>query len=172
MTRKITRAVARIKRGLQSTLYLGNLDSERDWGHARDFVKGMHALMQLDAPHDVVLATGEKHTVREFCERAFAAAGLAIEWRGERGSVLETAVLKDAAAPPAAAAAGGAAPPAAPVIAIDAAYFRPAEVELLLGDASKARALIGWAPATAFEELVKEMVAADLALVDAGDLQS
>jgi GDPmannose 4,6-dehydratase len=163
VTRKVTRAVARIKRGLQRTLYLGNLDAERDWGHARDFVSGMHALMQLDEPRDVVLATGEKHTVREFCELAFSAAGMPIAWRGERGSVHETAVRSGAES-------GAGADEA--VIAIDAAYFRPAEVELLLGDPSLARELIGWRPAVTFEALVREMVAADLALVDKGDLQT
>jgi GDPmannose 4,6-dehydratase len=139
VTRKVTRAVARIKRGLQRTLFVGNLDARRDWGHARDYVAGskdlgahprrndrepreltttlaVHALMQLGEPHDVVLATGETHSVREFCELAFAAAGLPIEWRGEKGSVLETAVLKDAK---------DSAAEAEPLIAIDAEYFRP-----------------------------------------------
>jgi len=115
-------------------------------------------------PRDVVLATGETHSVRELCELAFAAAGIPIEWRGEKGSVSETAVLKDAT--------GAAAAEAAPVIAIDKEYFRPSEVDLLLGDAAKARSLIGWSPAVTFDALVREMVAADLELVDKGDLQS
>lgn len=173
VTRKVTRAVARIKRGLQRTLYLGNMDAQRDWGHARDYVAGMHALMQLDAPHDVVLATGETHSVREFCELAFAAAGMAIEWRGKRGSEHETAVLKDASSAAAAVASPAAAgEPAPPVIAIDKEYYRPSEVDLLLGDAAKARALLAWSPLVTFTALVEEMVAADLALVDKGDLQS
>ena len=164
MTRKVTRAVARIKHGLQRTLFVGNLDALRDWGHAKDYVVGMHALMQLGEPHDAVLATGEAHSVRELCELAFEAAGLPLEWRGERGSVLETAVLKGSST--------GAAAEAAPVIAIDVEYFRPTEVDLLLGDPAKARKLIAWAPATTFDALVREMVAADLELVDKGDLQS
>ena len=180
VTRKITRAVARIRRGLQRTLFLGNLDARRDWGHARDFVAGMHALMQLPEPHDVVLATGETRSVREFCELAFEAAGLEIEWKGERGSVGETAVLKVASdggggggsSSGSGEGGGGGGGECQVVIAIDKEYFRPTEVELLLGDATKARMLIGWAPSVTFEALVREMVAADLALVDKGDLQS
>ena len=158
VTRKVTRAVARIARGLQARLFLGNIDSQRDWGHARDYVEGMWRLMQLEAPEDVVLATGETHTVREFCERAFAAAGLELEWRGPRGTVDEIGVERAA--------------PERVLISIDKAYFRATEVDLLLGDPAKARRLIGWAPRVGFPELVEEMVRSDLALVDAGDLTS
>ena len=165
VTRKITRAVARIKRGLQKTLFLGNLDARRDWGHAKDFVEGMWRILQLDAPTDIVLATGEMHSVREFCELAFAEAGMRLEWRGERGSVTETGwVAAEATAAPT----GG----SRVVVAIDPAYFRPAEVEELQGDATKALALLGWRAKTHFADLVAEMVRADLALVDRGDLQS
>ena len=158
VTRKVTRAVARIKRGMQQTLYLGNLDAKRDWGHARDYVEGMWRILQQDAPDDFVLATGETHTVREFCERAFAAAGIALRWEGS--GVEERGV--DAADPAR----------AAPLVAIDAAYFRPTEVELLLGDPAKAKRLLGWTPTTLFADLVTEMVAADLALVDRGEFNA
>ena len=129
VTRKITRAVAAIAAGRQETLYLGNLDAKRDWGHARDYVKAMHLLIRHDEPLDLVIATGETHTVREFAARAFARVGL--DWRE--------------------------------FVEIDPAYFRPTEVEHLHGDPSRARDVLGWQPATTFEELVSEMVDADLA---------
>ena len=155
VTRKITRAVARIARGLQACIFLGNLDAKRDWGHARDYVEGMYRIMQQDAPADYVLATGETHTVREFCELAFAAVGVTLAWagaaEGETGADTATGVVR---------------------IAVDAAYYRPTEVELLLGDPAKAKRELGWAATTSFPDLVKEMVAADLALVDKGDLQT
>jgi GDPmannose 4,6-dehydratase len=149
VTRKITRAVAAIDRGLQQRLYLGNLDAKRDWGHARDFVEGMWLMLQQPEPDDYVFATGEMHSVREFVERALAHVGRRIEWRG-RGvdeAGIDAATGKD-------------------VVRIDPRYFRPTEVDELLGDASKARAKLGWAPRSTFAELVAEMVESDLAQVD------
>jgi len=145
VTRKITRAVAAIELGLQEKLYLGNLDAERDWGHAKDYVEGMWRIVQQDEADDYVLATGETRSVREFVERAFAQVGRTIEWRGqgvdERGHDARTGQM---------------------LIEIDPAYFRPTEVDRLIGDASKARAKLGWAPIIGFEQLVAEMVASDL----------
>jgi GDPmannose 4,6-dehydratase len=147
VTRKITRAVARIETGLEQTLYLGNLDAKRDWGHARDYIEGMYKILQADEPDDFVLATGETRSVREFVELAFAEVGRSIQWRGT--GVEETGVdLK----------AGNT------VVRIDPAYFRPTEVDLLVGDAGKALKKLGWKPKTTFSELVKEMVACDLAI--------
>jgi GDPmannose 4,6-dehydratase len=147
VTRKITRGVARIEVGLDDTIYLGNLEAKRDWGHARDYVEGMHAILQADKPDDFVLATGETRSVREFIELAFAEVGRGIEWRGK--GVEETGIDKRS---------GKA------VVQIDPTYFRPTEVDLLIGDASKARATLGWKPKTSFAQLVKEMVAGDLAI--------
>jgi GDPmannose 4,6-dehydratase len=148
VTRKITRAVAAIALGLQDKVYLGNLDAERDWGHARDYVKGMWLMLQQDQPDDFVLATGEKHSVRHFAEAAFAHIGRPIEWQGsgsaEKGIDARTREV---------------------VVEIDARYFRPTEVDLLLGDPSKAHQKLGWRHETSFEELVKEMVETDLAAV-------
>jgi GDPmannose 4,6-dehydratase len=148
VTRKITRAVAAIHHGLQQRLYLGNLDARRDWGHARDFVEGMWLILQQPEPDDYILATGEMHSVREFVELAFAEVGRTIEWRGE--GVDELGV--DAA-------------DGRVLVAIDPRYFRPTEVEQLLGDASKARARLGWSHKTPFPELVSEMVRSDLKVV-------
>ena len=148
VTRKITRAVAAIELGMQDKLYLGNLDSERDWGHARDYVEGMWMILQQDEPDDYVLATGEKHSVREFVERAFDHVGRRIAWRG--AGVKETGV--DAKS-------------GQVLVEIDPRYFRPTEVDLLLGDPSKARQRLGWRHKTSFADLVKEMVDSDLALV-------
>ena len=148
VTRKITRAVAAIELGLQHKLYLGNLDAVRDWGHARDYIEGMWMILQQDEPDDYVLATGEKHSVREFVEKAFAHVGRHIEWRGsgidEKGIDARSGQV---------------------LIEIDARYFRPTEVDLLLGDPSKARQRLGWRHKTSFDELVKEMVEADLTAV-------
>src|SRR6188768_772385 len=146
VTRKITRSVARIETGLEDTLYLGNLEAKRDWGHARDFVEGMHRILQADAPDDFVLATGETRSVREFVELAFAEVGRTIEWRGK--GVDETGVDGKSGKT---------------LVRIDPTYFRPTEVDLLVGDASKAREKLGWKPKTPFAQLVKEMVAGDLA---------
>lgn len=145
VTRKITRAVGRIVTGKQEKLYLGNLDARRDWGFAGDYVDAMWRMLQLDAPDDFVIATGETHTVREFCERAFAAAGVPIEWTGSGAE--ET----------------GRDPRNGKVLVeVDPRYFRPAEVDLLLGDPSKARRVLGWEPRVAFPALVEMMTAADL----------
>ena len=145
VTRKISRAVAAIHHGLQDTLYVGNLDAKRDWGDARDYVKGMWLILQQDKPDDYVLATGEMHSVREFIELAFAQTGRKIGWRGkdaqEEGLDEKTGKV---------------------VVKVDPRYFRPAEVELLLGDPSKARRVLGWKHEVTFPELVKEMVASDL----------
>ena len=144
VTRKITRAVAAIERGYQETLYLGNLDAKRDWGHARDYVEGMWRILQQDEPDDYVLATGETHTVREFVELAFRHIDRTIEWSGsgadERGRCKKTGKL---------------------LVALDAAYRRPTEVDLLLGDPAKAITKLGWKHHTSFEQLVTEMVEAD-----------
>ncbi len=145
VTRKITRAVAAIELGLQKRLYLGNLDAVRDWGHARDYVDGMWRILQQPEPDDYVLATGEAHSVREFVERAFSEIGRAIEWRGA-----------DADEEGIDGASGDV------LIKIDPRYYRPTEVEYLLGDASKAQRVLGWKHQTGFADLVREMVAADL----------
>jgi GDPmannose 4,6-dehydratase len=144
VTRKITRAVAAIELGLQDRVYLGNLDAERDWGHARDYVEGMWMMLQQDEPDDYVLATGEKHSVREFVERAFDHVGRRIVWRGK--GVDETGV--DAKS-------------GQILVEIDPRYFRPTEVDLLLGDPGKARQKLGWRHKTSFADLVKEMVEGD-----------
>jgi GDPmannose 4,6-dehydratase len=148
VTRKISRAAAAIKLGLQSRLYLGNLDAKRDWGHARDYVEGMWRILQQPEGDDYVLATGESHTVREFVELAFAEIGRPIVWRGE--GVDEVGICDNT---------GDA------VIRIDPRYFRPSEVHHLCGDPSKARQRLGWTHKTSFRELVREMVAADIVTV-------
>jgi GDPmannose 4,6-dehydratase len=145
VTRKISRAVAAIERGAQKPFYLGNLDARRDWGHARDYVEGMWLMLQQAAPDDYVLATGESHSVREFVERAFAHVGKRVVWRGagveEQGIEAETGRV---------------------LVEIDPHYFRPTEVGELLGDPSKARERLGWRHKVSFDELVREMVEADL----------
>jgi GDPmannose 4,6-dehydratase len=145
VTRKITRAVAAIQLGVQKRLYIGNLDSQRDWGHARDYVLGMWAMLQQPTPDDYVLATGEKHSVREFIELAFSKVNRSIEWRGE--GVNEVGL--DARS-------------GETLVQIDPRYFRPTEVDLLLGDPSKARRVLGWSHKVTFPELVSEMVNSDL----------
>lgn len=147
VTRKITRAVAAIHQNLQDVLFLGNLDAKRDWGHARDYVEGMWRIVQQDEPDDYVLGTGEMHSVRDFVERAFAAVGDTITWRGK--GVDEVGVNDKGAI----------------VVRVDGRYFRPTEVEQLQADASKANQRLGWRSTTKFEELVTEMVEADLKIV-------
>ncbi len=146
VTRKISRAVAAIERGMQQTLYLGNLDARRDWGHARDYVEGMWLMVQQTVPDDYVLATGESRSVREFVERAFAHVGKRVAWRGagveEQGIEPRTGKV---------------------MVEIDRRYFRPTEVDELVGDPSKARERLGWRHKVSFDELVREMVEADLA---------
>ncbi len=145
VTRKITRAVAAIELGLQDKLYLGNLDAQRDWGHARDYVEGMWRILQAPEPDDYVLATGETHSVREFVEKAFARVGRKIEWRGE--GVSEQGVEAGSGKV---------------LVEVDPRYFRPTEVECLLGDPSKAREKLGWRHRVTFDELVHEMVDEDI----------
>ncbi|MBU2531200.1 MAG: GDP-mannose 4,6-dehydratase [Alphaproteobacteria bacterium] len=144
VTRKITRAVARIERGTQDCLYLGNLDAKRDWGHARDYVEGMWRIVQHDVADDFVLATGETHSVREFVELAFARIGVPIAWQGS--GIEETGRCKESGRV---------------LVRIDPAYFRPTEVDLLLGDPTKASEKLGWRHTTAFIDLVHEMVDVD-----------
>ena len=145
VSRKVTRAAGRIKYGLQDRLYLGNLDAKRDWGYAKDYVDAMWRMLQQERPEDFVIATGETHTVRELCARSFAAAGIDLVWEGtgpsERG--IDRASGRT-------------------IIELDARYLRPTEVDLLLGDATKARERLGWSPSTTFEQLVDLMVEADL----------
>ncbi|MBK6951233.1 MAG: GDP-mannose 4,6-dehydratase [Crocinitomicaceae bacterium] len=149
VTRKITRAAAKIKLGLQKKLYLGNLDAKRDWGHAKDYVEGMWLMLQQDKPDDFVLATGETHPVREFVDKAFKEAGIEIRWEGtgvdEKGYNKATNEI---------------------IVEVDEKYFRPTEVELLLGDPSKAKKELGWKPTYTFDALVKEMMQADMKLFE------
>ena len=193
VTRKISRAVARIHRGLQGTLFLGNMDAKRDWGHARDYIEGMWLIVQQDTPDDFVLSTNETHTVREFVEKAFAHVGTTIKWIGAAEEEKGVDAANEARV----------------LVAVDPAYYRPTEVELLWGDCTKAMTKLGacggrgrvegagmarrapghprqhshhrafppplppgWKPKVLFEELVKEMVTSDLALVDRGDFTS
>jgi GDPmannose 4,6-dehydratase len=148
VTRKITRAVAAIELGLQDKLFLGNLDAKRDWGHARDYAEGMWRIVQQPTPDDYVLATGEARSVREFIEKAFAQVGKSIVWRGsgldEKGLDSSSGRI---------------------LVEVDSRYFRPTEVDLLVGDPTKAREKLGWQHKVSFDTLVAEMVAADLQLV-------
>jgi GDPmannose 4,6-dehydratase len=148
VTRKITRAVAAIHLGAQKMLYIGNLDAKRDWGHARDYVEGMWRIVQQPEASDFVLATGETHSVREFVELAFSKVGRKIEWRGKGAGEIgvDTATGET-------------------LVKIDSRYFRPTEVDQLLGDASKARRVLGWQHKVTFSELVSEMVESDLKVI-------
>ncbi|KPI90920.1 GDP-mannose 4,6 dehydratase [Papilio xuthus] len=148
VTRKITRGVAKITLGLMSCLELGNLDSKRDWGHAKDYVEAMWLMLQQEQPEDFVVATGEAHSVREFVEAAFAHVGRALQWRGE--GVDET---------------GHDANTGDILVRVNPKYFRPTEVDLLLGDSSKAKEKLGWTPKVTFQQLVKDMMDADLDLM-------
>jgi GDPmannose 4,6-dehydratase len=147
VSRKVTRGVGRIRYGLQDRIYLGNLDAKRDWGYAKDYVEAMWLMLQQDEAEDFVIATGETHTVRELCDRAFARAGIELEWRGsgadERGYERGSGRV---------------------LVELDPRYLRPTEVDLLLGDASKAKARLGWTPRTTFGQLIDLMVDADLEL--------
>ena len=145
VTRKITRGLARIKTGLQDCVYLGNLDARRDWGHARDYVRAQWLMLQQSEPDDFVIATGEQHSVREFVQRVGLAMDMRIEWEGSGRNERGVDALSGKT-----------------VVKVDARYFRPAEVDTLLGDSSKARAKLGWRPQTTFDELVQEMAEADL----------
>ena len=158
VSRKITRAAARIKLGLQERLYLGNLDAKRDWGHARDYVEAQWLILQQAQPEDFVIATGEQHSVREFAELAFREVGMEIEWRGRGVEEVGVAVS------------GHGAPDGSAVVAVDPHYFRPSDVETLLGDPSKASEKLGWRPRTTFKELVAEMVREDLKQAERDEL--
>ncbi len=147
VTRKITRAAAKISLGLQDKLFLGNLDAKRDWGHAKDYVKGMWLMLQQDVAEDYVLATGETHSIRSFVQKAFAEVNIDIEWKGE--GIDEKGIDK---------ATGKV------LIEVDPKYFRPTEVELLIGDPTKAQTELGWKHECSFDQLVKEMMASDLEL--------
>ena len=151
VTRKITRAVAAIHLGLQDRLYLGNLDAERDWGHAKEYVKGMWLMLQQPEPDDYVLATGERHTVRTFVEKAFRRVGIEIEWCGkhaeERGVDMRDGRVR---------------------VEVDSRYFRPTEVDILLGDPSKARAKLGWRHESSIDDLIDEMIREDLKVAARG----
>ena len=151
VTRKISRAVAAIEAGQQQQLFIGNLNAQRDWGHARDYVEGMWMMLQQDKPDDYVLATGETHTVREFIECAFAVVGRRIRWQGE--GVNEVGIDQASGKE---------------LIKVDPRYFRPTEVDTLLGDASKAHAKLGWRHRVKFDDLVAELVTCDLNAVRAG----
>lgn len=145
VTRKITRAAVRIAKGVQEKLFLGNLNAKRDWGHAKDYVKGMWLMLQQENPEDLVLATGKATSVREFCEMAFKHAGIEIEWRGEGKN--EVGISK---------------PDGEVLIEVDPQYFRPTEVDILLGDSSKAQEKLNWEFSYTIEDLVKEMVEMDM----------
>jgi len=155
VTRKITRALARIKTGMQEVVHLGNIDAKRDWGHAKDFVEAQWLILQQEKPEDYVIATGKQYSVREFIERSVAVLGMKIAWEGsgldEIGRVCEAT---DSDGPQ----------PGDVIVRIDPRYFRPTEVESLWGDASKAKNQLGWEPKISFDELVEEMVQEDLAL--------
>jgi GDPmannose 4,6-dehydratase len=146
VTRKITRAVAAIKLGMQERLFLGNLDAKRDWGHAKDYVEGMWRILQQDKPDDYVLATGETHSVRSFVEKAFAETGVEVEWRGS--GVDEKGYDGDRL-----------------LVEVDPRYFRPTEVDLLIGDPAKAREKLGWTATHSLDDLVRDMVKADMKTV-------
>ena len=165
VTRKITRALARIRLGLQDCLYLGNLDALRDWGHAKDYIRMMWLMLQEDAPDDYVIATGVQHSVRGFVDTAATNLGMTIEWQGK--GVDEVGVLSSVTdivvdLPQAPSAERKAPSVGATIVSVDPNYFRPTEVDTLLGDPSKAKQKLGWEPKITFDKLVKDMVTADL----------
>jgi GDPmannose 4,6-dehydratase len=176
VTRKITRAVSRIRYGLQDCLYLGNLEAKRDWGYAPDYVDAMWRILQHDEPDDFVVATGESHSVREFVNLAFENAGIELEWKGNgvdaKGIVRSLASTSSStltsASPSSSSFASNHQPQTSSlkigdvIIEIDPRYFRPTEVDFLLGNASKARQMLGWGPSVTFPELVRIMVQADI----------
>jgi GDPmannose 4,6-dehydratase len=157
VTRKITRALARVKLGLQSCLYLGNLDAKRDWGHAKDYVEMQWLMLQQNEPEDFVIATGEQYSVRDFVDAAAKELGMEVRWEGlgveEKGYWVNGHAQEDG-----------------PIVCVDPRYFRPTEVETLLGDASKARDKLGWVPSITFDELVAEMVREDLKAAERDEL--
>ncbi|RUL76758.1 GDP-mannose 4,6-dehydratase [Dyella choica] len=155
VSRKITRGLARLHQGLQQCLYLGNLDARRDWGHARDYVEAQWLMLQQPKADDFVIATGVQHTVREFVEYAAREVGITLNWQGTGAA--EEAIAVDTPTE-------SAVRPGQRIVAVDPRYYRPAEVETLLGDASKARKCLGWSPRTGFREMVAEMMHSDLAL--------
>jgi GDPmannose 4,6-dehydratase len=159
VTRKVTRAVARMHLGLQDCVYLGNLEAQRDWGHARDYVEAMWRILQQDRPDDFVIATGEAHSVRELVATAFDEVGVSLRWEGE--GIDEIGVVDAVEGRNASALRSG-----DTVVRIDPGYYRPTEVEFLLGDPSKARELLGWEPRVTFDELVRTMVQEDLKEAD------
>jgi GDPmannose 4,6-dehydratase len=164
VTRKITRAAARIALGLQDRLFLGSLDSLRDWGHAQDYVYAQWLILQQDEPDDYVIATGRQHSVREFCERAFSCVGIELSWKG--GGVEETGVVKKVDLSVLAENTPDpktiALEPGATVVQVDPRYFRPTEVETLLGSPEKAKRKLQWEPRIGFDEMVREMVVHDI----------
>ena len=149
VTRKITMAVAKIKKGMQDVLELGNLDAKRDWGHSKDYVEAMWRMLQQEKPDDYVISTGETHPVREFVELSFKAAGIEIEWHGEKENEYATLKGTDKI-----------------VVKVNPEFYRPAEVELLIGDCSKAEKVLGWKRKVNYESLVKLMVENDLKLLE------
>ena len=154
VTRKITRGLTRIKVGLEDCLFLGNLDAKRDWGHARDYVEMQWLMLQQDEPDDYVIATGQQYSVRDFVNAAAEELGIRLTWRG--GGAEEKAFDSRGQC----------------VVAVDPHYFRPAEVDSLVGDASKARAKLGWKPKVGFRELIAEMIAGDLKITERDQLVS
>ena len=157
VTRKITRALARIKLGLQDCLYIGNLNARRDWGHARDYVEMQWLMLQQEKPEDFVIATGIQHSVRDFVNAAAAELGMEIHWEGEGAQ--EVGMIEESGSGP-----------GKTIVRVDPRYFRPTEVDSLLGDSTKAREKLGWVPRTRFEELVAEMVREDLKTAERDEL--
>lgn len=162
VTRKITRAISRIKLGLQDTLYLGNLNALRDWGHARDYIEMQWLMLQQDKAEDFVIATGEQHSIREFVEAAAARLGMTLAWRGEGVNEMGVVVANRGDESPVR--------PGQVIVRVDPRYFRPTEVETLLGDPLNAKQKLGWSPTTSFSELVEEMIASDYEIAKRDEL--